>query len=155
MQRTVEVKCVSDTPYLQGVHRWNKCMDRALELHNRCRGWKQYSVRTTNITGALMNIWMCSFDRQTRREAVVQEQRWLIQHQRDVNVENSWSGCHCLMSVAVSWIPLKYTLCRGLKIDSGVKLHEDYTAAVPPPNAIKYLLSQNKTHSHIPSKSLI
>lgn len=35
-----------------------------------------------------------------------------------------------------------------LKIDSGVKLREDYTAAVSPPNAIEYLLSQNKTHTH-------
>lgn len=51
MQRTVEVKCLTDTLNLQGVQRWNKHMSRALELHNRCWGWKQFSVRTTNHWG--------------------------------------------------------------------------------------------------------
>lgn len=92
------------------------------------------------VCGEYMNVCFWQAD----REAVVWEQPWLSQQQRHVHAENIWSGCHCLTSIAVSLIPLKYTLCKGLKTDSGLKLYEDYTAAVSPPNATKYLSSQIK-----------
>lgn len=125
MLRSVEVKRVTDIPYLQGVQRQNKCLSRALDQYH----WDPGVL----LTG-----------RRGERKAVVWEQCWLIQQQRHVHAENTWSGCHCLTSTAVSLIPLKYTLCRGLKINSGLKLYEDYTAAVSPTNAIKYLSSQIK-----------
>lgn len=99
-------------------------------------------MRTTNITGALVNLnmYFCQAD----KEAVVWEQCWLIQQQRHVHAENTWSRCHHLTSIAASLTPLKYTLCRGLKIYSCLKQYEDYTAAEFPPNAIKYVSSQIK-----------
>lgn len=42
------------------------------------------------------------------------------------------------MSLPVAVSSLKYTLHRSVKIDYGLKLHEDYTAAVSPPKSIEY-----------------
>lgn len=88
-----------------------------------------------------MNVYFWQAD----KEAVVWEQCWLNQQQRHVHAENIGSGCHRPTSIAASFTPLKYTLGRGLKISFVLKLYEDYTAAVSPPNAIKYLSSQVKS----------
>lgn len=120
-------------------------MSRALELHGRRQGWKYFSVRTTSISGALMNTWICTFDKQGGREGgsgpVIALVNWAPK------IHQSWKHW--------SWTLLSHIGCSFLgpcqihpakrSEDSGLKLPEDYPVPVTPPKALKHLSSQNKT----------